>query len=107
MFDAADDPVVAEFPPATLHWKSGPHMIILVQLWPIATGLILPLFPVDLQLFESVQQLIDVGQDKSCWTEQSALLFCSPTESHAPFRQYRLSSNHIHSLDSQFTNIGR
>ena len=80
MFDAAGEPVVAEPPPATLQGSSGPHMIILMQFWPLATGLTLPLFPVDLQLFESVQQLIDVGQGKSCWTEQSALLFCSPTE---------------------------
>ena len=105
MFDAADEPVVAESPPAILHSEeSGPHMVIPMQIWTLVTGLTLPL---DLQLFESVQQLIDVGQDKSCWIEQSALLFCSPTESQAPFRQYRLSSNHIHSSNSQFTNIGR
>ena len=99
VFEEADDPVVAPLPPETLQGSphGTPHLVILMQFW-------LPLTVLTLQ---SVQQLTRGGQDKSLWLKQSALLFCAPTESQAPFLQYRLSSNHIHSSNSQFTNIGR
>ena len=103
VFEEADDPVVAALPPATLQGAphGTPHLVILMQFW--LRGLAV----LALQLFKSVQQLTCGGQDKSLWLKQLALLFCAPTESQAPFLQYRLSSNHIHSSNSQFTNIGR
>ena len=102
MFDAADDPVVAEPPPAT-----GATISTSGQPWTPSNTLAgsrlnllankveeAPPNEFDLQLLE--KQLFVAGQDASCSLKQSALLFCVPTKSQSPFLQYRLSSNHTH-----------
>ena len=80
MFAEADEPVVAALPPATLQGKphGSPHCLILMQFR----------LPLTVLALQSVEQMIAVGQDISCWLKQSALLFCAPTESQAPFLQY-------------------
>ena len=107
MFDAADEPVVAEPPPATgatistskqppgaPSTKAGSRLNLLASKVEEA-----PKPEFDLQLLEEqlfVAGPVCAGQDASCSLKQSALLFCVPTKSQSPFLQYRLSSNHTH-----------
>ena len=104
MFDAADDPVVAEPPPATgatISTSKGKQPGAPSNPWAGSRLNLLankveeaPPTEFDLQLLE--KQLLVAGQDAFCSLKQSASLFCVPTKSQSPFFQYRLSSNHTH-----------